>query len=96
MHCYLLFQSLVNSPVAKTELPIFLQQLQNVTELQQNVNSPADLAAIVNILYNISAIPADASKPIIEVRFYFKAYQYLTSPSVSFVKEGDILPEELS
>ncbi|XP_027311150.3 adhesion G protein-coupled receptor F5 isoform X1 [Anas platyrhynchos] len=62
-------ESLVNSPVAKTELPIFLQQLRNVTELQQNVNSSADLAAIVNILYNISAIPADASKPIIEAFF---------------------------
>lgn len=96
MHCYLLFQSLVNSPVAKTDLPIFLQQLLNETELQQNVNSSANLAAIVNILHNISAIPADASKSIIKVRFYFKAYQYLSSSSVSFVKEGDIVPEELS
>ncbi|XP_032041550.1 adhesion G protein-coupled receptor F5 [Aythya fuligula] len=62
-------ESLVNSPVAKTELPIFLQQLQSVTELQQNVNSSADVAAIVNILHNISAIPANASKSIITAFF---------------------------
>uniref|UniRef100_A0A8B9BE01 Adhesion G protein-coupled receptor F5 n=1 Tax=Anser brachyrhynchus TaxID=132585 RepID=A0A8B9BE01_9AVES len=62
-------ESLVNSPVAKTDLPIFLQQLLNETELQQNVNSSANLAAIVNILHNISAIPADASKSIIKAFF---------------------------
>ncbi|NXK47933.1 AGRF5 protein, partial [Chauna torquata] len=58
-------ESLVNSPEAKAGLPNYLQNLRNQTELQQNDNSSANLAAIVTILYTISAIPADAKESTI-------------------------------
>lgn len=83
IHCYFLFQSLVNSPSAKVGLPNFLQNLRNQTELLQNDSSSANLAAIVTILYNISSIPVEAKQSTISVRFYLmlvNTHQRLWSP----------------
>lgn len=95
--CYLLFQSLVNSPEAKANLPNYLAELKENTRKEQNIinNSPANLGAIVTILDMISSIPADAEELIIQVRFYFKSYLFLQSPLAHFVTGDDVLPEEL-
>lgn len=73
MCCYLLFQSLVNSPEAKAELPSYLEQLneQTKTELTTIKNSSANLGAIVTILDTVSSIPAEAEEATMQVRFYF-------------------------
>lgn len=65
----LMAESLVNSPSAKVGLPNFLQNLRNQTELLQNDNSSANLAAIVTILYNISSIPVEAKQSTISDYF---------------------------
>ncbi|XP_074905106.1 adhesion G protein-coupled receptor F5 isoform X2 [Buteo buteo] len=61
-------ESLVKSPDAKARLPRYLEELKNKTESQQNIinTSPANLGAIVTILYTVSSIPARAEESIIE------------------------------
>ncbi|XP_069661746.1 adhesion G protein-coupled receptor F5 isoform X2 [Haliaeetus albicilla] len=61
-------ESLVNSPDAKARLPAYLEELKKKTESQQNIinTSPANLGAIVNILYMVSSIPACAKELVIE------------------------------
>ena len=89
---------MVNSPDAKARLPAYLEELKKKTESQQNIinTSPANLGAIVNILYMVSSIPACAKELVIEVRFYFKSYLYLSIPLAPFVTGDDILPEAVS
>lgn len=98
MYCYLLFQSLINSPNPKARLPAYLEELKNKTESQQSIinTSPANLGAIVTILHTVSSIPAYAKEVIIQVRFYFKSYLYLSIPLAPFVTGDDILPEAVS
>lgn len=98
MCCYFLFQSLVNSPEAKAQLPSYLAQLKEQTkkELTTINNSSANLGAIVTILNMISSIPAEAEELTIQVRFYFKSYLHLPSPLAPFVTGDDVLPEEVS
>ncbi|NXO69535.1 AGRF5 protein, partial [Phainopepla nitens] len=57
-------ESLVNSPEAKTELPSYLEQLNEQTrkELTTINNSSANLGAIVTILDMVSSIPAEAEE----------------------------------
>lgn len=98
MCCYLLFQSLVNSPEAKAELPSYLAQLKEQTEeeLTKIKNSSANIGAIVTILDMVSSIPAEAEEVTMKVRFYFKSHLHLPSPLVPFVTGNDVLPEEVS
>lgn len=97
MCCYLLFQSLVNSPEAKAQLPSYLAQLKEQTkqELTTINNSSANLGAIVNILDIVSSIPAEAEEVTMKVSFYFKSYLHLPSPLAPFVTGDDALPEEV-
>ncbi|NXW37061.1 AGRF5 protein, partial [Phaetusa simplex] len=54
-------ESLVNSPDQKEELPGYLELLKNKTEEEKNtMNHPANLGAIVRIIYMISSIPVKA------------------------------------
>lgn len=95
-YCYLLLQSLVNSPDRRERLPDYLAELKKMSRVEKDTinSSSANLGAIINILSMVSSIPADADAFIIEVRFYFKSYLYLLSPLAPFVIENDILPEE--
>lgn len=98
MCCRLLFQSLVNSPEAKAQLPSYLAQLNEQTkkELTTINNSSANLGAIVTILDTVSSIPAEAEEVTMQVRFYFKSYLHLPSPLAPFVTGNDVVPEEVS
>lgn len=93
--CYLLFQSLVNSPEAKAQLPSYLEKLNEQTkkELTTIKNSSANLGAIVTILDMVSSIPVEAQKLPMQVRFYFKSYLRLPSPLAPFVREDDVFLE---
>nr|XP_009482014.1 PREDICTED: probable G-protein coupled receptor 116 [Pelecanus crispus] len=68
MSCYLLFQSLVNSPNSKAKLPTYLAELKKKTEEEQsNISrSPANLDAIITILDMVSSIPANAEELTIQ------------------------------
>lgn len=69
--CYVLFQSLVNSPEAKTQLPVYLAQLTEQTkkEITKINNSSANIGAIVSILDMVSSIPAEAEELTMKVGF---------------------------
>lgn len=69
--CYVLFQSLVNSPEAKAQLPIYLAQLTEQTrkEITKINNSSANIGAIVSILDMVSSIPAEAEHLTMQVGF---------------------------
>ncbi|NXS39193.1 AGRF5 protein, partial [Balaeniceps rex] len=60
--------SLVNSPDAKANLPNYLAELKEKTEKEKiTINSsPANLDAIVTILYDVSSIPAEAKEVTIQ------------------------------
>uniref|UniRef100_A0A8C3U4A6 Adhesion G protein-coupled receptor F5 n=2 Tax=Catharus ustulatus TaxID=91951 RepID=A0A8C3U4A6_CATUS len=57
-------ESLVNSPEAKTQLPVYLAQLTEQTkkEITKINNSSANIGAIVSILDMVSSIPAEAEE----------------------------------
>ncbi|KAM9273940.1 adhesion G protein-coupled receptor F5 [Cariama cristata] len=61
-------ESLVNSPEARANLPNYLAELKEETGKELNTinSSPANLAAIVNILDMVSSIPADAEELTIQ------------------------------
>lgn len=98
MCCYLLFQSLVNSPEAKEQLPSYLEQLMEQTkkEISTINNSSANVGAVITILDMVSSIPAEAKEPTIQVRFSFKSYLHLPSPLAPLVTGDNVLPEEVS
>ncbi|XP_077173513.1 adhesion G protein-coupled receptor F5 isoform X2 [Paroedura picta] len=60
----LIAESLVLSPVPVQELPVFLANLSNTVNTEQNdiSSSPANLGAVVDILNTISVIPVKAEE----------------------------------
>ncbi|NXT87768.1 AGRF5 protein, partial [Anhinga rufa] len=86
-------KSLVNSPEAKANLPNYLAELKKKTENEQSTinSSPANLGAIVTILYMVSSIPADAEEPTI--KNFLSTVDFIVADSTTEVWE-DLNKEE--
>ncbi|NXS65318.1 AGRF5 protein, partial [Pandion haliaetus] len=86
-------ESLVNSPDAKANLPKYLEELKEKTEVEKNTisSSPANLGTIVTILDMVSTIPAAAEE--LTIQNFLSTVDFIVADSTAKVWE-DLNKEE--